>query len=114
MTKIEAVIRPRKLDSVKKALIAIGVEGITVCEVRGYGHPKPAKHALFQRPADGSDLLPRIKLELVLNDEMAARAIHAIQAHAYTGVIGDGKIFVYRIDNAVRIRNAEDGPAAIS
>ncbi len=112
MQKIEAVIQPSKLDEVKDALIEIGVAGITVLEARGHGRQKG--HTEFYRGREYAvDLLPKIKLEMVVTDEMAERAIQAILTSARTGKIGDGKIFVSRIDEAIRIRNDERGEIAL-
>lgn len=112
MHKIEAVIQPSKLDEVKDALIEIGVAGITVLEARGHGRQKG--HTEFYRGREYAvDLLPKIKLEMVVSDEMAERAIQAIISAARTGKIGDGKIFVSRIDEAIRIRNDERGEIAL-
>jgi nitrogen regulatory protein P-II 1 len=112
MTKIEAVIQPSKLDPVKDALIEIGVDGMTVLEVRGHGRQKG--HTEFYRGREYTvDLLPKIKLEIVLPDELVDKAIQAIVTNARTGKIGDGKIFVTRIDEAIRIRNDERGVAAL-
>jgi len=112
MTKIEAIIQPARLDQVKDALLEIGVDGMTVLEARGHGRQKG--HTEFYRGREYSvDLLPKIKLELVLNDELVERAVQAIVTAARTGKIGDGKIFLYRIDEAIRIRNEERGVTAI-
>jgi len=112
MTKIEAVIQPSKLDAVKDALIDVGVEGMTILEARGHGRQKG--HTEFYRGREYSvDRLPKITLELVTTDERAERAIQAIISAARTGTIGDGKIFVSRVDEAIRIRNDERGDIAI-
>ncbi len=108
MQKIEAVIQPSKLDAVKDALVEIGVEGITILEARGHGRQKG--HTEFYRGREESvDLLPKVKLEMVVTDEMVEEAIQAIITTARTGKIGDGKIFVSKIDEAIRIRNDERG-----
>src|SRR5580692_10974884 len=108
MTKLEAVIQPAKFEAVKDALIEIGVEGMTVIEVRGHGRQKG--HTEFYRGREYTvDLLPKIKLELVVADDKLDAAIHAIASGARTGKIGDGKIFTSRIDDAIRIRNDERG-----
>ena len=112
MTKIEAVIQPSKLDPVKDALLEIGVEGMTVLEVRGHGRQKG--HTEFYRGREYSvDLLPKVKLEIVLSDELVEKAVQAILEHARTGKIGDGKIFLSRVDEAIRIRNEERGVTAL-
>ena len=112
MQKIEAIIQPSKLDAVKEALIEIGVEGMTVSEVRGHGRQKGHTETYRGREY-GIDLLPKIKLELVLGDELVKSAIDTIIKHAATGKIGDGKIFTYKVEEAIRIRNQERGVAAI-
>jgi nitrogen regulatory protein P-II 1 len=112
MTKIEAIIQPSKLDSVKEALREVGVDGMTVTEVRGHGRQKG--HTEVYRGAEYTvDLLPKIKLELVLPDARADAAVKAILTAAKTGKIGDGKIFLSKIDSAIRIRNEESGDAAL-
>jgi nitrogen regulatory protein P-II 1 len=112
MQKIEAVIQPSKLDAVKDALVEMGVEGMTIIEARGHGRQKG--HTEFYRGREYSvDLLPKVKLELVVADEMVERAIQAITTAARTGKIGDGKIFVSKIDEAIRIRNDERGEIAL-
>jgi nitrogen regulatory protein P-II 1 len=112
MQKIEAIIQPSKLDEVKDALIEIGVEGMTVLEARGHGRQKG--HTEFYRGREYAvDLLPKIKLEIFVTDAMVEPAIQAITTAARTGKIGDGKIFVSRIDEAIRIRNDERGEIAL-
>ncbi len=112
MTKLEAVIQPSKLDAVKEALLEIGIDGLTVLEVRGHGRQKG--HTEFYRGREYSvDLLPKIKLEVVLNDEKVDEVVKAILTAAQTGKIGDGKIFLSRIDEAIRIRNEERGTDAL-
>lgn len=112
MTKLEAVIQTSRLDAVKSALHNIGVEGMTVIEVRGHGRQKG--HTEFYRGREYTvDLLPKIKLEMVLTDDLAEKAIQAIVGAARTGKIGDGKIFLSRIDDAIRIRNDERGETAL-
>ena len=111
MKKIEAIIKPFKLDEVKEALQAAGVQGITVTEAKGFGRQKG--HTELYRGAEYVvDFLPKVKLEIVTTDDMCARAVEAIQKAAATGRIGDGKIFVYSIEQAIRIRTGEtDGDA---
>ena len=112
MIKIEAIIQPAKLDIVKEALIEAGIEGITILEARGHGRQKG--HTEFYRGREYTiDLLPKIKLEMVINDDMREKTIQAILGAARTGHIGDGKIFISRIDEAIRIRNDERGESAI-
>jgi len=112
MTKVEAIIQPSRFEAVKDALIEIGVEGMTVLEVRGHGRQKG--HTESYRGREYSvDLLPKIKLELVLDDKLAERAVGAIVKFASTGKIGDGKIFLSKIDDAIRIRNQERGVSAL-
>ena len=112
MQKIEAVIQPSKLDDVKDALIEIGIEGITVLEARGHGRQKG--HTEFYRGREYAvDLLPKVKLELVVKDALVEQAIQAIITSARTGKIGDGKIFVSKVEDAIRIRNDERGEIAL-
>lgn len=112
MQKIEAVIQPSKLDAVKDALIEIGVEGMTILEARGHGRQKG--HTEFYRGREYAvDVLPKIKVELVVADALVERVVQAILAAAQTGRIGDGKIFISRIDEAIRIRNDERGDSAL-
>ena len=112
MQKIEAIIQPSKLDAVKEALIEVGIQGITILEARGHGRQKG--HTETYRGREYSvDLLPKLKLELVVTDDMLDQVITTISAAARSGKIGDGKIFVTRIDNAIRIRNDERGDNAI-
>jgi nitrogen regulatory protein P-II 1 len=112
MTKVEAVIQTSKLEAVKNALHEIGVEGMTVIEARGHGRQKG--HTEFYRGREYTvDLLPKIKLEMVLADDMVEKAVDAIMSAARTGQIGDGKIFLSKVDEAIRIRNQERGIAAL-
>ena len=112
MKKIEAVIQPYKLDEVKDALIKIGVEGITVSEVRGHGRQKG--HTEVYRGSEYfSDFLPKVKFEIFTTDEQAPRLVEAIMKAAKTGKIGDGKVFVVPLGDAFRIRTEEHGDAAI-
>ena len=112
MKKIEAIIKPFKLDEVKEALQEIGLQGITVTEAKGFGRQKG--HTELYRGAEYVvDFLPKVKLELVLGDTMVEKAIDAIIASANTGRIGDGKIFVSNVEEAVRIRTGETGNDAI-
>lgn len=112
MTKVEAVIQVSKLESVKAALHEIGIEGMTVLEARGHGRQKG--HTEFYRGREYTvDLIPKIKIELVVADTMVERAVQAISASARTGKIGDGKIFLSRVDEVIRIRNDERGENAL-
>jgi nitrogen regulatory protein P-II 1 len=112
MKKIEAIIKPFKLDEVKEALHEVGVSGITVTEAKGFGRQKG--HTELYRGAEYVvDFLPKVKLEVVVDDSLTERVVEAIQNAAQTGRIGDGKIFVLPVDEAVRIRTGERGPDAI-
>jgi nitrogen regulatory protein P-II 1 len=112
MKKIEAIIQPSRFEAVKSALHEVGVEGMTVSEVRGHGRQKG--HTEVYRGSEYSvDLLPKIKLEMVVSDALAGPAVQAILRAAKTGKIGDGKIFVTHVDEAIRIRNEERGEAAL-
>jgi nitrogen regulatory protein P-II 1 len=112
MKKIEAIIKPFKLDEVKEALHEVGLQGITVTEAKGFGRQKG--HTELYRGAEYVvDFLPKVKIEIVLDDGMLDRAIEAIQKAAHTGRIGDGKIFVSSVEDAIRIRTGERGGDAI-
>jgi nitrogen regulatory protein P-II 1 len=112
MKKIEAIIKPFKLDDVKDALTELGVVGMTVTEVRGFGRQKG--HTELYRGSEYSiDFLPKVKVEVVVPDEMADKVVSVIVAAAKTGSIGDGKVFVLPMGEAIRIRTGEKGPAAI-
>lgn len=112
MTKVEAVIQTSKLDPVKDALHEIGVEGMTVLEARGHGRQKG--HTEFYRGREYTvDLIPKLKIEMVLADDLVEKAVQAIVTAARTGKIGDGKIFLSKIDDAIRIRNDERGDSAL-
>ena len=112
MTKLEAIVRPNKFEAVKSALMELGVEGMTVSEVRGHGRQKGHTEVFRGREYD-VDLLPKIKLELVVNDELVDRAVQAILNAARSGKIGDGKIFVSDVREAIRIRNEDRGEGAL-
>jgi len=112
MTKIEAIIQPNRFDAVKKALIDIGVEGMTVSEVRGHGRQKGHKES-YRGGEYSVDLLPKVKIEVVLQDNIVENAVNSIITNASSGKIGDGKIFLYRVEEAIRIRNQERGSAAV-
>ncbi len=112
MQKVEAIIKPFRLDEVKEALSAIGIQGITVSEVKGFGRQKG--HTELYRGAEYVvDFLPKIKLEVVVPDDMVSKVVDAIQSSANTGRIGDGKIFVLQVLEAVRIRTGDRGDEAI-
>ena len=112
MKKIEAIIKPFKLEEVKEALAEIGVEGMTVSEVKGFGRQKG--HTEIYRGSEYTvDFLPKIKIEVVLADDLADKAVAAIVKAAKTGKIGDGKVFISPVDEAVRIRTDETGDKAV-
>ncbi|MDP6896633.1 MAG: P-II family nitrogen regulator [Rhodospirillales bacterium] len=112
MKKIEAIIKPFKLDEVKEALHEVGLQGITVLEAKGFGRQKG--HTELYRGAEYVvDFLPKVKLEIVVEDDMLDRAVEAIQNAAHTGRIGDGKIFIVPIEDAIRVRTGERGREAI-
>lgn len=112
MKKIEAIIKPFKLDDVKEALTNTGISGMTVSDVKGYGRQQG--HSELYRGAEYVvDFLPKIKIEIVVNDDMVDNAIKAILEAAKTGKIGDGKIFIIPIDNVIRIRTGETGSEAV-
>ncbi|HEV2551123.1 MAG TPA: P-II family nitrogen regulator [Stellaceae bacterium] len=112
MKKVEAIIKPFKLDEVKEALHEVGIQGITVTEAKGFGRQKG--HTELYRGAEYVvDFLPKVKIEVVMEDALVERAVEAIQQAAHTGRIGDGKIFVSTIDEAIRIRTGEKGKDAI-
>ncbi|MCX8028015.1 MAG: P-II family nitrogen regulator [Thermodesulfovibrionales bacterium] len=112
MKKIEAIIKPFKLDDVRDALNEIGIQGMTVTEVKGFGRQKG--HTELYRGAEYVvDFIPKIKIEVVVSDEFAPKVVSAIERSAKTGKIGDGKIFVFPIDEVVRIRTGERGDKAV-
>jgi nitrogen regulatory protein P-II 1 len=112
MTKLEAIVQPNRFEAVKEALIEIGVEGMTISEVRGHGRQKGHKESY--RGAEYSvDLLPKVKFEVVMQDNMVDPAVDAILKSAGTGRIGDGKIFLYKVEEAIRIRSHERGAIAL-
>ena len=112
MTKLEAIIQPSRFEAVKDALIEVGVDGMTVFEVRGHGRQKGHTESYRGREYN-VDLLPKIKIEMVLDDAVVERVVDVILKTASTGKIGDGKIFLSNIDEAIRIRNQERGVAAL-
>lgn len=112
MKKVEAIVKPFKLDEVKEGLNEIGIQGITVSEVKGFGRQKG--HTELYRGAEYVvDFLPKIKLEIIVSDDMVAKVVEAIQTAAKTGRIGDGKIFITPVEEVVRIRTGETGDDAI-
>jgi len=112
MKKVEAIIKPFKLDEVKDALNEIGIQGMTVTEVKGFGRQKG--HTELYRSAEYVvDFIPKIKIEVVIADSLAQKVVSVIEKTAKTGKIGDGKIFVYPVENVVRIRTGEQGEAAV-
>jgi len=112
MRKIEAIIQPHKLEDAKEALKNIGVDGMTITEVRGHGRQK-GQTEVYRGMEYKVDLLPKVKLEMVVTDARADEVIRTLAAAARTGKIGDGKIFVYAVADAVRIRNDDRGEAAL-
>ncbi|MEN8140106.1 MAG: P-II family nitrogen regulator [Thermodesulfobacteriota bacterium] len=112
MKKIEAIIKPYKLDDVKEALNELGLKGMTISEVKGYGRQKG--HKEVYRGAEYSvDFIPKLLIELVVNQEQVEQVVDAIMATANTGQIGDGKLFVYPVEEVIRVRTGERGPEAI-
>lgn len=112
MKKIEAIIKPFKMDDVREALAEVGVNGMTVTEVKGFGRQKG--HTELYRGAEYQvDFLPKVKIDLVVEEEQAERAIEAIMNTAQTGKIGDGKIFVYDVERVIRIRTGEENEDAV-
>ncbi len=112
MKKIEAIIQPFKLDDVKDGLKAIGIDGMTINEVRGHGRQKGHKE-VYRGQEYNVDLLPKVKVELVVADDRSEEVIRAIVAAARTGKIGDGKIFIFDVSEAIRIRNNDRGDSAL-
>jgi nitrogen regulatory protein P-II 1 len=110
--KLEAIIKPFKLDEVKIALAEIGVSGLTVIEVKGYGRQK-GHNEVYRGAEYVVDFLPKVKLEIVVPDELVPKAIEVVERTAKTGRIGDGKIFVAGVDDAIRVRTGERGPNAL-
>ena len=112
MKKVEAIIKPFKLDEVKDALNEIGIQGMTVTEVKGFGRQKG--HTELYRGAEYVvDFIPKIKLEIVTSDQLATKVVDTVERVAKTGKIGDGKIFVYNVEEVIRIRTGEQGEAAV-
>ena len=112
MKKIEAIVKPHKLDDVKSALTQVGIQGLTVSEVRGFGRQKGHKEQ-YRGAEYTVDLVPKVKVEVVVEDDLADRTVEAIENAARTGRIGDGKIFVLPVEQAIRIRTGDRGADAI-
>src|SRR5271156_2417362 len=112
MKKIEAIIQPHKLEDVKEALKAIGIDGMTISEVRGHGRQKGHKE-VYRGMEYQVDLLPKVKVEMVVSDERSSEVIQTVVRSARTGKIGDGKVFVYDVADAIRIRNDDHGDGAL-
>ncbi len=112
MKLVMAVIKPHKLDEVRDALSAIGIEGMTVSEVKGYGRQK-GQTEIYRGAEYAISFVPKVKLEIAVGDDMVERTVEAVQQAANSGKIGDGKIFVYDLGTAVRIRTGETGDAAV-
>ena len=112
MKRIEAIIQPFKLDDVREALKSIGVDGMTIYDVRGHGRQKGHKE-VYRGQEYEVDLLPKVKVEVIVTDERLDETVKAVVESARTGKIGDGKVFIYGVEDAVRIRNSDTGDAAI-
>ena len=112
MKKIEAIIKPFKLDDVKEAILQLGVSGMTLTEVKGFGRQKGHKE-IYRGAEYVVDFLPKIKIEVVVPDDLLPRVVDAIKKNAHTGEIGDGKIFILPVDHAIRIRTGEEDEDAI-
>ena len=112
MKKIEAVIKPFKLEDVKEAVLKLGISGMTISEVKGFGRQKGHKE-IYRGAEYVVDFLPKIKLEVVVPDDLVTRAVEAIKENAYTGQIGDGKVFILPVDKALRIRTGEEDEDAL-
>ncbi len=112
MKKIEAIIKPFKLDDVKEALNGVGIQGMTISEVKGYGRQKGHKE-IYRGAEYVVDFIPKMKIEIVVNTERTDQIIETIKKSAFTGKIGDGKIFIFNVEDAVRVRTGEKGKDAI-
>jgi nitrogen regulatory protein PII len=112
MKKIEAIIRPFKLDDVKEALLEEGIRGMTITEIRGYGRQKGHKET-YRGSEYQIEFVPKIKIEIIVDDSMTEKAVEAILRTAKTGQVGDGKIFISSIEDVIRIRTDESGPSAL-
>ena len=113
MKKIEAIIKPHKLDDVKEALARIGIQGLTAYDVKGFGRQKGHKEVYLGSDLHTIDFVPKVKIELVADDDKVEEAVQAVISSGRTGNIGDGKVFIYDCEGAVRIRTGERGPAAL-
>jgi len=112
MKRVEIITRPYKLDEIKEALTAMGIQGMTVTEVKGFGRQRGHKE-VYRGAEYQVDFVSKVKIEIVIDDDMLDQTLEVIQAAAKTGKIGDGKIFISTIDNAIRIRTGESGAAAL-
>jgi len=112
MKKIEAIIKPFKLDDVKEAILELGISGMTITEVKGFGRQKGHKE-IYRGAEYVVDFLPKIKIETIVTTDMLSRVVEAIKKNAYTGQIGDGKIFIIPVEKAIRIRTGEEDEDAI-
>jgi nitrogen regulatory protein PII len=112
MKKIEAIVKPFKLDDVKEAILELGISGMTITEVKGFGRQKGHKE-IYRGAEYVVDFLPKIKIETIVPTEMLSRVVEAIKKNAYTGQIGDGKIFIIPVEKAIRIRTGEEDEDAI-
>ncbi len=112
MKRIEAIIQPYKLDDVREALKGVGVDGMTIYDVRGHGRQKGHKE-VYRGQEYEVDLLPKVKLEVVVADDRVDETVQAVVESARTGKIGDGKVFIYPVEKAIRIRNSETGDSAL-
>ena len=112
MKKIEAIIQPYKLDDVREALKGVGVDGMTIYDVRGHGRQKGHKE-VYRGQEYEVDLLPKVKVEIVVSDDRVEETVKAVVESARTGKIGDGKVFIYSLEDAIRIRNNDTGDAAL-
>jgi nitrogen regulatory protein P-II 1 len=112
MTKLEAIVQPGRFEAVKKALVDTGIDGMTVSEVRGHGRQK-GHTEMYHGHEYSVDLLPKIKIEIVMDDKLVEKVVESIVKNAATGRIGDGKIFISKVEEAIRIRNLERGVAAL-
>ncbi len=112
MRKVEAIVKPFKLDEVKEALNEIGIQGMTISEVKGYGRQKGHKE-IYRGAEYVVDFIPKVKIEIIVDSERSAQVVEAIQKAANTGKIGDGKIFVFSVEEVIRVRTGETGTDAI-